>query len=517
MPQTLKYKHLRKELRGLALTGLLVAATTVVISAIIWQIGLTRGTVAYLIPVLIAATHWGIVSALFAAVLGVLASAFFFFPPLYTLHVADPQEVINLVLYVCVAVVVSQLAARLRRQVETSQRREIEMRDLYAFSRRLAVAFDVTDIQSAIEDHLTNVMHRKVVLFAAARESGNGNKRRNAGAAPPQVLAAVENFAAAGRDNVTGVTVAGDAGEVWLVRAVSPKSPEFGLIAINFGRHSQEDSDELRSRVDAALADATATLERLGIAYAINEAHMRSQTDQLREALIGSVSHELRTPLASILGAATVLSTAPALQSEPKLQALVQDVRSEAERLNDDIQNLLDATRISSDGIKPQAEWADPADIIDSALERCRGRMAGHHVILNMPSDLPLIHVDPVLVKQALVQIFDNAAKYSPPGSRITVAARARDGRMVLSVSDQGAGLSATEQPQIWDRFVRGERQAATTSGSGLGLWIANAFIAANGGKMNAVSDGPGKGATLAIELPVTQAAVPQMESDADE
>ena len=136
---------------------------------------------------------------------------------------------------------------------------------------------------------------------------------------PPEVLAAVEGFAAARRGNATGVTVDGGDGEVWLVRAVSPKSPEFGLIAINFGRNSQDDSDELRTRVDAALADATATLERLGIAHAINEAHMRSQTDQLREALIGSVSHELRTPLASILGAATVLSAAPALQGEAEI------------------------------------------------------------------------------------------------------------------------------------------------------------------------------------------------------
>jgi two-component system sensor histidine kinase KdpD len=130
---------------------------------------------------------------------------------------------------------------------------------------------------------------------------------------------------------------------------------------------------------------------------------------------------------------------------------------------------------------------------------------------------LPLVHVDPVLVEQALVQIFDNAAKYSSSGSQISVAARARDGRMILSVSDQGSGLTADETTKIWDRFVRGPRHATTTSGSGLGLWIANAFIAANGGKMNAVSDGPGLGTTLAIELPVTQAAVPQMESDADE
>ena len=517
MAHTFKFNGFRKELRGLLLTFCLVAATTVLIFLIIVQIGLTRGTVAYLIPVLIAATRWGIVSALFAAFLGVIASAFFFFEPLFSFHITDPQEVINLVLYVFVAVVVSQLATRLRRQLEISRQREIDMRDLYAFSRRLAVAFDVSDIQSAIEDHLSTVMQHKVVLFSGARDPAGGNRRRASVVVPDQVLAAVEGFAATRRDYATGVTVASDDGDIWLVRAVSPKSPEFGLIAVNFGRHSQGASDELRSRVDAALADATATLERLGIAHAINEAHMRSQTDQLREALIGSVSHELRTPLASILGAATVLSTAPALQGEPSLQALVQDVRSEAERLNDDIQNLLDATRISSDGIKPQSEWADPADIVDSALERCRNRMTGHRVVLNIPADLPLIHVDPVLVKQALVQIFDNAAKYSPPGSQITVAARARDGRMVLSVSDQGSGLSATEQPQIWDRFVRGERHAANTSGSGLGLWIANAFIAANGGMMNAVSDGPGQGATLAIELPVTQAAIPHMESDADE
>ena len=195
----------------------------------------------------------------------------------------------------------------------------------------------------------------------------------------------------------------------------------------------------------------------------------------------------------------------------------MHDVRDEAERLNNDIQNLLDASRISSDGLKPYMEWADPADIVNSAIERCRQRMSDRRVALNLPADLPLIHVDPVLVQQALVQIFDNAVKYSPSGSQITVAARARDGRMILSVSDQGAGMTAAEQVTIWDRFARGERLASTTSGSGLGLWIANAFIAANGGAINAVSEGPGLGTAMTIELPVTHAAVTQIESDADE
>jgi two-component system, OmpR family, sensor histidine kinase KdpD len=265
------------------------------------------------------------------------------------------------------------------------------------------------------------------------------------------------------------------------------------------------------------LLDATATLERLGVAHAISEARMRSQTDQLREALIGSVSHELRTPLASILGAATVLSVAPALKNEKKLTALVHDVRDEAERLNNDIQNLLDATRISSDGVKPHSEWADPADIINSAVERCRHRLVDRRLAVELPSDLPLIHVDPVLVQQALIQIFDNAVKYSISGSSIAVDASTRDGRLVIGITDQGAGLTNAEKTKIWDRFARGERHAATTSGSGLGLWIANAFIAANEGKVIAFSEGPGLGTTVTIELPVTQAAVPQLESDTDE
>lgn len=518
MHQPLTFDRIRQELRGIVFTACLVAVTTAVIFTIIWEIGLTRGTVAYLIPVMIAAIRWGIVSALFAAICGVAASAFFFFPPLYSFEIRDPQEVINLILYVFTAILVSQLASRLKWQLEVSRQREIDMRDLYAFSRRLAMAFDVSDIHAAIEDHLTTVMQRKVLLFASAKDASTSNGRRAGVTVPDHVLSEIVEVASARRDKmVGGVTVPHDGDETWLVRAVSPKGSDFGVIAINLGRETQERTNELRARVDAVLADATATLERLGVAHAINEARMRSQTDHLREALIGSVSHELRTPLASILGAATVLSSAPALAGEKKLKALVHDVRDEAERLNNDIQNLLDATRISSDGIKPHTEWADPADIINSAIERCRRRLDGRRVLLDLPSDLPLIHVDAVLVQQALVQIFDNAVKYSSPSSKITVSARAREGRIVLSVRDEGTGLTPAEHTKMWDRFVRGDRQSANTSGSGLGLWIATAFIAANGGKIDAASDGPDLGTTLSIELPVTQATVPQLEGDADE
>jgi two-component system, OmpR family, sensor histidine kinase KdpD len=513
MPQFLMIERAWPLMRGLALTMLLVGFTTLFVFGLVYEGGVTHGSVIYLVPVLIAAVRWGLVPALFAAALGMIASAFFFYPPVYSFEIADPQEVINLLLYVFCAILVSQLASRLKRQLEVSRQREIDLADLYAFSRRLAAAFDVSDIHAAIEDHLATVMQRKVALFAPGRERA----RRPGSPTPAPVLRQAADLSAGSTAYEPDATVADENGETWLLRPVAPKNPDFGIVGVNLGRTSKDEYAALRSRLDTVLADATATLERLGVAQAITEARMRAQTDQLREALIGSVSHELRTPLASILGAATVLASAPALQQEPRLKELAEGVRDEAERLNNDIQNLLDATRISSDGVKPHIEWADPADILHSALDGCRNRLAPRKLVLDLPQDLPLIHVDPILVQQALVQILDNAVKYSPAGSQIAVKVRSENGHLVIGVRDYGAGLTEAEQARMWDRFARGERHAGNISGSGLGLWIASAFIAVNEGRIKVVSEGPGRGTLMTIELPVAQTAVPQMESDADE
>jgi two-component system sensor histidine kinase KdpD len=510
---------LRSTLYGIAVMLVLVAITTVIIAVIQWETGLSHGSVIYLIPVVLAGMSWGIVPATLASICGAIASAYFFYPPLYSFAIKDPQEVVNLTLFLFVAVVISHLATRLKHEVSIAHQREIDMRDLYAFSRRLALAFDVSDIHAAIQDHLATVMQRDVALFAAR----NGTRAMIARAAgsdvPPQVLLAVDEIGSEthdhANDSANGITTV-TAGELWLVQAVSGKNLAFGVIAINLG-HDTKRVDELRVRVSAVLADATATLERLGVAHAINEAAMRSQTDQLRDALIGSVSHELRTPLASIMGAATVIGSAPALAGETKLKALVHDVHDEAVRLNNDIQNLLDASRISSNGVKPQKEWADPADIVRSAIDRCRRRFGARKIKLALPPDLPLVHVDPVLVQQALVQIFDNAAKYSPPESDIEISARSRDELLAITVSDRGTGLTADEREKMWNRFFRSDRHATVISGSGLGLWIASAFVAANGGTVTAASGGPGQGASISIDLPVARGVVSQMEADADE
>jgi len=211
-----------------------------------------------------------------------------------------------------------------------------------------------------------------------------------------------------------------------------------------------------------------------------------------------------------------VLCQAPAIARDQRLTSLASVVRDESERLNNDIQNLLDATRITRDQIKPRLEWIEPADIVNSALERRRRRLNGHTVSLDVDSNLPFIYVDPVLIEQAFAQVVDNAAKYSPCGSTITVAAKRNGHGLVLSVSDTGVGLTQEESTQLGERFFRGQRHVATTSGSGLGLWIAKAFVGANGGKIEADSAGINQGTTIAINLPVAT-HVPQPETVPDE
>jgi two-component system, OmpR family, sensor histidine kinase KdpD len=505
-----RFEDIGRELRGSVIALLMVGVTTGVVYALALSLEIRRGSAVYLLPVLLAGWHLGLIPALVAAVAGLLMSGYFFFSPYYSFYIARPYEFIHLLLFMVVAAVVSHLANSMKQQTELARKREKDMSDLYAFSRRLAVASSAGEIYRAIEEHLVNLVQRKVVLFGA-------------GAGEPGVLpegmalaARVHDAIAQVRDGrIPASTVDDGAGDVWLIRRVSKTNADFGVIAIDLGSMPAADIEEIRQRVDDVLTDAAATLEHLDVARALDDAKMRSETELLREALIGSVSHELRTPLSSILGAATVLSNSPAVAADGRLTSLAGVVRDESERLNNDIQNLLDATRVSRKQIAPHSEWIEPQDIVNSALERRRRHLAGHKVLLDLDSNLPLIYVDAVLVEQAFVQIVDNAAKYSPAGSPITVAAKRNGSQVVLSVRDQGAGLSAQENGQIYERFFRGQRHVATTSGSGLGLWIAQAFVNANGGKIVAASPGIDCGTTVAIHLPfATPTTEPEVGPD---
>ena len=502
---------IRRELRGIVAALLLIALTTAVAVLLRHYVGILRGSVLYLLPVMLLGYNFGVIPALIAAIAGVLLSGYLYFAQLYSFKVASPQEALNLVLFMVVAVVVSQLSTSAKRHTTIARKREREMSDLYAFSRRLAAARSAAEIFVAIQNHLANLVQRKVVLLGAAEAV-------HADDVPERVRTQVTRVE---QDAGLERTVDDGKGNVWLIRRVSPKTPDFGMVAVDLGSVSGEALADVRQRIDDALADAAATLERLDVARALNEAKMRSETELLREALIGSVSHELRTPLASILGAATVLANAPALAQDERLLALTGVVRDEAERLNSDIQNLLDATRISRQQVRPKPQWVEPVDIVNAALEHRRRRLAGHPVTLDLDSNLPIVRADPAQVEQALIQILDNAAKYSSDGAPINVTAHPNGHTVVLSVHDCGAGLTPEEKRQVGARFFRGPRHAATTSGSGLGLWIANAFISANGGKVAVESEGADHGTTVSIHLPISPDSMPRepafAEASADE
>jgi two-component system, OmpR family, sensor histidine kinase KdpD len=495
---------MQREMRGIAIALLFVAATTAVAILLRHYVGILRGAVLYLVPVMLAGYNLGVFPAIFTAVAGVLVSGYLYFAPLYSFQVASPQEVLNLLLFMVIAVVVSHLSSVAKKNINIARKREQEMTDLYAFSRRLAAAPSAAEIFVAIQDHLANLVQRKVVLLGAADAGGESD-------VPESVRSTVTR---AEHDEALEHIVEDENTDTWLIRRVSPRTPDFGLVAVDLGKVTGGELADMRHRIDDALADAAATLERLDVARALNEAKMRSETELLREALIGSVSHELRTPLASILGAATILHNAPALAHDERLLDLTAVVRDEAERLNIDIQNLLDATTISRQQVRPKLQWVEPVDIVNAAVDHRRRRLTGYPVTLDLDSNLPIVHVDPAQVVQALVQIIDNGAKYSPVGSPIRIAAHPQGRTVVLSVHDKGAGLTQEERRQVGGRFFRGPRHAATTSGSGLGLWITKAFISANGGKVEVESDGVDRGTTVSIHLPMSaEEIMPEVEN----
>jgi K+-sensing histidine kinase KdpD len=178
------------------------------------------------------------------------------------------------------------------------------------------------------------------------------------------------------------------------------------------------------------------------LATSARQAETRAEAETLREAMIGAVSHELRTPLSSIVGAVSVLAASPEIVNNARLSPLVQGLHDEAERLNEHIQNLLDATRIKTDGVRPNVEWVEPGDIVNAALERKAELLAKHRLAVRVVPDLPLIKTDPALIEKALGQLLENAAKYSPAGSAIEVVAERRDMPVRIIVRDEGAGFA---------------------------------------------------------------------------
>jgi two-component system, OmpR family, sensor histidine kinase KdpD len=456
----------------------------------------------FLIPVFVAAMVWGPLSAAMTAIGGGMMITLFFNSQLYVTSPDSRSGILGITVFLAASLVLGYLAFKTRRDAARALKRENEIRDLYTFSQRISVADSPAGIFEAMQQHLETLVGRKVLLFDSLGTLEAKSERLGDVEIPPGVTQAVSQLPAVGTDGPKGVVVNDHHGSAWLVHPVSTNTADFGVIAVDLGRLS-EVFDELRARVVALIADAGLSLERLGLARTISEARTRAETEQFREALIGSVSHELRTPLSSILGASTVLSLAPEIAGNARLKKLAALIHQESERLNVEIENILDASRISSDGLQAKLEWVEPADFINAALERCRNRLTGRRVEVRLPGELILLRIDSVLMERALGQILDNAAKYSPPASPIDVRGHVESGQFVISVADRGAGLDADDGILLGQKFFRGKRHSQMTSGLGLGFWIASAFAAANNGTIEATSEGANKGMTVTVRLPM--------------
>jgi len=445
-------------------------------------------SIIYLLPVLIAAFFWGTWPAVLAAIAGALAADFFFYPPLYSFWISDTQNVADLMVFLIVALVSGELAGNLRR-------REYEIRELYGFSRRLASCFTPAELIRASEDYLSHSLGMPVSLVDERR-----GEHELEGLPLIVWRAAVMTVPPGDPAAHTIIDVATK--HHWLVRRTSLGTLPY-LLFVDLGTRGDTVTARAKRRIDTVVADASRTLLRLDLPKALEDARIQGQADALRNALVATMSHDLRSPLVSIVGAASVLNEIAAIQTDTRARSLVATVQDEAGRLDSDIQNLLAAASITAGMGRRNPELTDPVDMVRAAVARKSGQLARHHLDISLAAELPLIFVQSTLVENAIGQLLDNAAKYSPAGSTITVAGRQDGDWLVLSVSDQGTGLTESELQQAGQRSFRSARHADSIAGSGLGLWIANTFIAASGGNLDAESAGPNRGTTFRIRLPV--------------
>jgi two-component system, OmpR family, sensor histidine kinase KdpD len=465
----------------------------------------------FLMAVLISAIAWGLLPSLFAAIASMLAYNFFFLPPLYTFTVAGAENFVALFFFLVVAVIVSNLTARTRSQIISARARAKTTAELYAFSRKVAGIGALDDLLWATAYQISSMLKVRTVLLKPAKD---GEGLEVASGYPPEDrlddadMAAArwtwEHNRAAGRgaDTLPGVKR--------LFLPLRTGSGPVGVIGIDRDASGPLLTPDQRRLLDALADQAAVAIERTLLARGLDEARVLAETERLRAALLTSISHDLRTPLASILGAVSSLRSFPERYSATEREELLATLQDEAERLNRFVSNLLDMTRLESGAVELKLELIDVAEIVGAALQRAGGVLAGHRVEVDIVPHLPMLHIDAVLFEQVLFNLLDNAAKYSPVGSRIDVRA-SRDGELVeIEVVDEGPGIPPADLERIFDKFYRVHAQDRRRAGTGLGLAICRGFVEAHGGSIIARNRRDRSGAVLMIRMPV----VPEIRAE---
>jgi two-component system sensor histidine kinase KdpD len=466
-------------------------------------IGIESADLVFLVAVIGVAYNYGLWPSLFAAGSSMIAYQFFFLDPSFRFSIADAKNIAALFFFFFTAFVVSNLTAKVRAQAYTARNRAATTEALYIFSKKLAGIVSLDDLLWATAYQIAHSLKTDVVIVLP---DADGVLRVKAGFPPEDDLDqaelgaakwSFENNRAAGRGSETlpgarrlFVPLRTGSGAVGVLGLARGQRPEMLL------------TPDERRLLDALMDQSAVAIERVRLAGQINEARLAAETERLRAALLTSLSHDLKTPLASILGAVTSLRQYRDVLSAPERDELTVTIQEEAERLSRFVANLLDMTKIESGAIELDRQPIDIDEAVGAALQRVAGMVGNHRIEVDLEAGLPMLHLDVMLFEQVLVNLLDNAAKYAPQGSRITVRARRTFGAIAIEILDEGPGIPEDLLERIFEKFHRvkqGDRQRA---GTGLGLAICRGFVEALSGKIVAANRVDRSGAIFTITFP---------------
>jgi two-component system sensor histidine kinase KdpD len=457
----------------------------------------------YLLGVVLISTRFGFRASVATAVLSIVAFDFFFIPPYLTLTVSELRHVVTFGVMLLVAVVIAGLTQRVKDQAEVARRSEHRTAVLYAMSRELASAQTKDAVLEAACRHLEEVLDARVAVFRRDRDGAElGCTHVTPGFEPPLAKElGIVRWVAKSRQEAGLGTSTLPAGEgLYLPLATSAAERDVGVLGL-FPRDAARFADPEQRRLAGALATQLAmALERAELAEETERARVEVEAEQLRSTLLSSVSHDLRTPLAVMKGTASTLVDDGEALEPPTRKELAQTLLEETERLERLVRNLLDMTRIESGAVHVRKEWQPVEEVVGGALSRVESRLGQRPVKSRIPADL-LAPFDGVLVEQVLVNLLENAAKYTPEGALIEIDAEREGGEVRITVADHGPGLGAGEEARVFEKFHRA-RADRSTPGVGLGLAICRAIVTAHGGRIWA-ENRPDGGAAFTFALPL--------------
>lgn len=463
----------------------------------------------YLLAVVGVAMRYGRGPSVLASVLSVLAFDFFFITPQWSFAVSDTQYILTFAVMLAVALIISSLTVRFRRQAEAARLRERRTAALYAFSRELAGTRGLEQLLQATVRHIYEVFDSQVIIFLATT-----GKR----------LQPWESVSGWWLDEATGRIFTPDSGEQgvaeWVFHYGEPaglgtgtlssaqslylplagSQGAVGVLGVRPKDPRRFQAPEQLHLLETFAAQAALAIERATLANAAQQERVRAETERMRASLLSSVSHDLRTPLAVITGTTSSLLAGGAALDPATRDDLVRTAYAEAERLNRLVGNLLDMTRLEAGALQPRREWQPLEEVVGAAVVRAETAAPDHPITVNLPGDLPPLAIDGALIEQVLLNLLDNAAKHTPAGTPIELSARQINDTVEVSVADRGPGLPPGAEEQVFEKFFRADTR--DRRGAGLGLPICRGMIEAHGGRIWAESR-PGGGAVFRFTLPL--------------